>query len=98
MAQTATKLTVTVPREVASAVAEEARQPAIPVSEVVRAALALYLKRLQEAWIEEQLRQGYLAMTAEERRFHVDLAEEGLVAGNEALSSTLGGTEEEPWW
>jgi hypothetical protein len=37
-------------------------------------------------------------MTEDERNFHLQIAEEGALTANEALYTTLGIEEEEPWW
>lgn len=97
MAQAATKVTVTVPTDVAEAVDREAKRHTTTRSEFIRQALKAYLRKVRKREIEAELRKGYLAMSEEERRFHIRIAEEGLPSGQEALRNTLG-EEEEVWW
>jgi len=91
------KITVTIPKELTHTIDEEVQQMNTTRSQLVREAIEQYLKQKKKQALDEELRRGYLAMTEDERNFHIQISEEGTLAANEAFRTTLE-SEEEPWW
>ena len=98
MQSTVSKITVTIPNPLRQTLDEVVQGLNTTRSQVVREAIEQYLKDQKKQAIEEALRQGYLAMTEDDRDFHQQIAEEGMVTANEALRAALGDDEEKPWW
>ena len=98
MPNTVSKITVTIPKALTQTLDAEVRQMNTTRSQLVKEAVEHYLGQKKKQAIDEALREGYLAMTEDERHFHLQIAEEGTLTANEALYTTLGSEEEEPWW
>ncbi len=98
MQSAVSKITVTIPNPLRQTLDEVVQRMNTTRSQVVRKAIEQYLKDQKKQAIEEALRQGYLAMTEDDRDFHQQIAEEGMVTANEALRAALGDDEEKPWW
>jgi len=92
------KITVTIPKDLSHTLDEEVQQMNTTRNQLVEKAIEQYLKQKRKQAIDEELRRGYLAMTEDERNFHIQIAEEGTLTANEALHTALESEEEEPWW
>ncbi len=92
-------ISLRLPEEIETRLAEEARLEGRPRSEVVREAIVEYITRRE--------RERFMAeLVAEARRTYgdpalrqeaLDMAEEAIVTGNEALDISEGRTPGEPW-
>ena len=98
MAENEAKLTVAVPRRMAEAIDDAARDLSITRSDVVRRAIDAFLKEQEKEQLMAEFARGYASMTAEARREYEAMAEEGAGGAHEALRSVIGSEDEEPWW
>lgn len=97
-------LSLRLPEDLDHRLEEEARREGVPRSEVARQAISEFLTRREKerfmAELVAEARAGYANEAV--RREALEMAEEGIVTGNEALDATEGrrpGEEDaERWW
>ena len=98
MATKTSRITVSLPEPAAKAVEEASRRERKSRSAVVSEAVQKYVADVRRRELDQQIEEGFAAMTPEEIRTQEQIAEEGIAASNEALRSAIGDQEEEPWW
>jgi predicted transcriptional regulator len=92
-------ISLRLPEEVDTRLTEEARIEGRPRSEVVREAITEYItRRERERFMEELVAEARRAYGDPDlRQEALEMAEEAIVTGNEALDIAEGRTPGEPW-
>jgi predicted transcriptional regulator len=92
-------LSLRLPADLDHRLEDEARLERLPRSEVVRIAITDYLaRRERERFMAELVAEAQTAYVDESiRRTALEMAEEGMATGNEALDSAEGRKPGEPW-